>query len=358
MQKEQIKINIIMPGLGDSGGIKVIQRYAEMMSASGEDVCVYCPIKAYNLHRYKSEIKNKIHQIYCTVKTLITCLKKEKKNVKWVWRINNKSIRDSDASIATMWATAFDVDELSKDKGKKFYFIQDFEIWDNRELALKSYKLPLEKIVISTWINVQLKNEMGIGPFPIVINGLDTNLFKDYGTRNDDELNFMMLNHYQKKKGVAQGLEVFNRIRKEYPKAKLIMFGMCDNSNLPSDVEYHQNPTRKELVELYNRAHFYIFPSLDEGWGLTPVEAMACGCVVVGSNTGFVLDIGRNKENMMISEPGDIEGMVNNIKEVLNNIDKRRSIKSHAQDTVKSLNWNFATAKFVSRIEEKCHENK
>lgn len=351
MQKEQIKINIIMPGLGDSGGIKVIQRYAEMMTASGEDVCVYCPIKAYNLHRYKSEIKNKIHQIYCTVKTLIACLKKEKKNVKWVWRINNESIRDADASIATMWATAFDVDELSKDKGKKFYFIQDFEIWDNRELALKSYKLPLEKIVISSWINIQLKNEMGIGPFPIVINGLDTNLFKDYGTRNDDELTFMMLNHYQKKKGVAQGLEVFNRIRKEYPKAKLIMFGMCDNSNLPSDVEYHQNPTRKELVELYNQAHFYIFPSLDEGWGLTPVEAMACGCVVFGTKTGFVLDLGQNMVNMMISEPGDVNGMVENIKFVIDNDHFEDIIRENAKKTISNLDWNKSLDKLLHLLE-------
>ena len=341
-----------MPGLGDSGGIKVIQRYAEMMSASGEDVCVYCPIKAYNLNRYKSGIKNEIHQIYCTVKTFITCLKKEKKNVKWVWKINNKSIRDADATIATMWATAFDVDELNTDKGKKFYFVQDFEIWDNRELALKSYKLPLEKIVISSWINKQLKNEMGIGPFPIVINGLDTNLFMDYGTRNDDELTFMMLNHYQKKKGVAQGLEVFNRIKKEYPKAKLIMFGMCDNSNLPSDVEYHQNPPRKELVELYNRVQFFIFPSLEEGWGLTPIEAMACGCVVFGTKTGFVLDIGKHKENMMISEPGDIEHMVNNIKEVLRNANLRSGLSIAAKKAVEELKWSDSCLKMLSILKK------
>lgn len=353
-----MKINFVMPGLGDSGGIKVIQRYAEMMKALGEDVCVYCPIKAYNLHRYKSEIKNKIHQIYCTAKTLISFLKKEKKNVKWVWKINNKSIREADVIIATMWATAFDVKELCEEKGRKFYFVQDFEIWDNRKLALESYMLPLKKIVISSWINTQFKDKMGIGPFPIVLNGLDTNIFMDHGTRNDNELTFMMLNHYQKKKGVAQGLEVFNRIKKEYPDAKLVMFGMCDKSNIPVDVEYYQNPNRKQLVDLYNHANYFIFPSLDEGWGLTPVEAMACGCIVIGSNTGFVLDIGKHKENMMISEPGDVEDMVNNIKEVLNSIDMRKSIKDHALNTVKSLNWNLATAQFISLIEEKSYANK
>ena len=58
------KINIILPGLGNSGGIIVIKKYAEMLSEIGWDVVIYSPVKAYNLHRYKNEFKNLIHQIY------------------------------------------------------------------------------------------------------------------------------------------------------------------------------------------------------------------------------------------------------------------------------------------------------
>lgn len=40
------------------------------MNEKGIDTVVYCPFVADNLHRYKSVIKNNLHQIYCTVKTI------------------------------------------------------------------------------------------------------------------------------------------------------------------------------------------------------------------------------------------------------------------------------------------------
>lgn len=81
-----------------------------------------------------------------------------------------------------MWATAYKVNNLSTNAGKKLYFIQGFEIWDNKELGLKSYELPLNKIVISSWINKQLDEYIGIGPFPVIYYGIDTDTF--FGTKN------------------------------------------------------------------------------------------------------------------------------------------------------------------------------
>lgn len=37
------------------------------------------------------------------------------------------------------------------------------------------------------------------------------------------------------------------------------MFGMCDNSNLPDDVEYYQNPTKQKLLDLYSNSDIFIF---------------------------------------------------------------------------------------------------
>ena len=109
------KINIILPGLGVSGGIQVVKKYKELMEKDGWDVIIYAPLKAYNLHRYRSNIKNKIHQIYCTIKTIPEI--KRKTEYKWIWKATNKSIRNADITIATLWATAFDVNKLSDAKG-------------------------------------------------------------------------------------------------------------------------------------------------------------------------------------------------------------------------------------------------
>lgn len=117
------------------------------------------------MYRYSSKFKNTVHQVYCTVKTFFE-KEKYKHNVDcFVWKISNNSIRDADVTIATAWPTAFEVNKLAEPKGKKFYFIQDYEIWDNAEIGKKSYQLPLNKIVISTWINNCLQRDLKIGPY-------------------------------------------------------------------------------------------------------------------------------------------------------------------------------------------------
>ena len=336
-----MKINIILPAIGHSGGIDVIYKYTQLLIEEGHDVLVYKEIKASNMHRYNSKIKNFIHRCYCSCKA-ISASRNPKTCDKFVWSINNLTIRDADVVIATSWPTAFTIIDLTSSKGKKFYFIQDFEIWDNKKLGLESYMLPLNKIVISTWINNQLKEHLNIGPFPVVMNGIELVKFHSRTTVNykkDDIIQFLMLNHTLEKKGVKCGIEAYERIHKLYPNTRLKMFGMCSGDNLPEYVEYIQNPPQGKLVELYCESDIFLFPSLEEGWGLTPIEAMACGCAVVGTNTGFVLDLGKHQENMMISEPGDVDFLFQNIKILIDDNDLIVKIKDNGNKIVQQLNW-------------------
>ena len=339
-------IDFILPPIGSSGGIDVVYKYADLLIKRGHDVRVYKKIKASNMHRYKSAFVNGIHQAYCTVKTIFNYKKYSNKIDHFVWKITDKSIRDADVIIATAWPTAYKVDRLSPEKGEKFYFIQDFEIWDNEEIVKKSYELPLNKIVVSSWINQKLKQNLGIGPYPVVYNGLDTEIYHHVNIDKDtNSICFLMLNHTLPKKGVAEGIKVFEKIREKYPNSKLRMFGFCDSSNVPSYVEYHQNPTKAELVKMYSESDIFIFPSLEEGWGLTPLEAMACGCLVVGTNVGFVQDIGVHKGNMMISEPGHIEQMIRNIEELIVDKTLQKSIQNEMKNVIITLDWEKSVEK-------------
>lgn len=335
-----MKINIVMPSIGNSGGIDVVYKYVYLLKKRGHDVCVYKELKAVNICRYSSKMKNYLHQVYCTLKACVQKNKGKHPEDCYVWKITNQSVRDADVIIATAWPTSYRINGLSTSKGRKYYFIQDYEVWDNAELGKKSYKLPLHKIVISTWINECLQRDLGIGPFPIVYNGVDTALYHPIETKKDGETCFLMLNHILPKKGVANGLKVFEKIRVKYPKCKLRMFGMCDNSNLPSYVEYYQNPSKQKIIELYSMSDIFIFPSIEEGWGLTPLEAMACGCVVVGTSTGFVLDFGFHRENMMISKPGDVSAMVENISELIMKPELMQTIRKNGWETIEYLDWD------------------
>ena len=64
-----------------------------------------------------------------------------------------------------------------------------------------------------------------------------------------------------------------------------------DPARLPPGVEALGGVTADELVSLYRRAAALVFPSLYEGFGLPPVEAMACGCPVAASCAGALPEV-------------------------------------------------------------------
>lgn len=66
---------------------------------------------------------------------------------------------------------------------------------------------------------------------------------------------------------------------------------MVKRHNLENDVIFTGLVSEKELLHLYNAASIYAFPSLYEGFGLPPLEAMKCGTPVVASRSSSIPEI-------------------------------------------------------------------
>lgn len=74
--------------------------------------------------------------------------------------------------------------------------------------------------------------------------------------------------------------------------------------------------SEKELVALYQSAEVYVFPSLYEGFGLPPLEAMRCGTPVVASKSSCIPEI-CGEVNALFFDPYDPEDIANSIQKVL-----------------------------------------
>jgi len=75
--------------------------------------------------------------------------------------------------------------------------------------------------------------------------------------------------------------EAFAVVRRERSDLRLVLTGSGhDRAPLPEAVESRGRVSDEELAELYRSASCLVFPSLYEGFGLPPLEAMACGCPV------------------------------------------------------------------------------
>ena len=76
----------------------------------------------------------------------------------------------------------------------------------------------------------------------------------------------------------------------------------------------------QRLRQILSSADIFFYPSRHEGFGLFPLEAMACGCVVV---TTDAIPYAKDSDIIKVSAVGDIPSMLNNLEIILNESDKK-----------------------------------
>jgi glycosyltransferase involved in cell wall biosynthesis len=112
--------------------------------------------------------------------------------------------------------------------------------------------------------------------------------------------------------------EAFALVRRTHPELRLVLTGTGhDRALTPEGVETHGFVSADELVALYRSASALVFPSLYEGFGQPPLEAMACGCPVAVSNTTSLPEVCGDAAAYF--DPMSAEDMARAIDEVLAN---------------------------------------
>lgn len=104
-----------------------------------------------------------------------------------------------------------------------------------------------------------------------------------------------------------------------------------------------------DLVALYNICELFIFPSLHEGFGLPALEAMACGAVVIGSNTSSIPEVIGRKDALF--DPNQIESMTEALYKGLTDKNFRQSLLEFAPQQVKKFSWEQSAAKAIDAFE-------
>jgi len=92
------------------------------------------------------------------------------------------------------------------------------------------------------------------------------------------------------------------------------------------------------LIQLYQKAQVYVFPSLYEGFGLSPLEAMQCGTPVAASNSSCVPEI-CGKENALFFDPKNPRDMAEKIFQITSEKSLREKLISNGLMRVKTFSW-------------------
>ena len=104
-----------------------------------------------------------------------------------------------------------------------------------------------------------------------------------------------------------------------------------------------------DLVALYNMAQLFVFPSKHEGFGLPPLEAMACGAPTLGSNTSSLPEVIGWDEALF--DPLLPQSMADKMAQALQDEGFRTQLKAHALQQVKKFSWDASAKSAIAALE-------
>jgi glycosyltransferase involved in cell wall biosynthesis len=148
--------------------------------------------------------------------------------------------------------------------------------------------------------------------------GLDHELFRPSEEPRDEFLLYPARGWPHKNHALL--FEAFREVRRRHPGLELVLTSY--DGAVPEGVRSLGHVSRGELVELFQRAAALVFPSLYEGFGQPPLEAMACGCPVACSNAASLPEVVGDAARLF--DPTSSEEMVDAIEDVLANADDWR----------------------------------
>lgn len=148
-----------------------------------------------------------------------------------------------------------------------------------------------------------------------------------------------------KEAGCEHDLVVFSMRGYGYERAK----GLVAEYGLEEDVEFRGYVPDEELVDLYNTASVYVRFADYEGFGLPPVEAMACGCPVVTSDAGSLPEVVADAGITLDAE--DVEGYVDAVAHILSDDEYRETMVDAGLDRADSFSWERTARETVAVYE-------
>jgi glycosyltransferase involved in cell wall biosynthesis len=166
-------------------------------------------------------------------------------------------------------------------------------------------------------------------------------------------------------KGLALLLRVWREVVVEFPNTKLLLVGSggldmhnCEDE-LRSYVADHglQNHVifsgAVHNVEEYLQASdLFVFPTESEAFGLSLVEAMACGLPVITTSVGGVLDIVKHMEDGLVIKPADGDELLAGIRKVLDDPDLQQQLGTAACRTARERFSSVRVADLYSSLIE------
>lgn len=238
--------------------------------------------------------------------------------------------------------------------------------WEKKNLNMADLIVPVSEHILKI-----TQKSFGTMKVPIrrIYNSINDSLFNLNENVQRDKNLILFVGKFHARKGVFelfQILQILMNLNKSY---RFVFIGNHTEENrkqlmesistiYSSRIEFINQVSQTELPAFYQRANLMIMPTLAEAFGLTTIEAMACGCVVAMNDIPVAREIIENNRDGIIIDVKNFEESANKINELLNNDSKIEQLRINA---IRKVNENFSnkvvTQQNVEMYKSLNHEN-
>lgn len=232
--------------------------------------------------------------------------------------------------------------EMPPQSGLPVALIQGYQMLDDA-IERHAYKAPCPKVCVATWLT-DVGLELGVPANELVHVPIGVRHDRYRVTRpiapRPPRVSFCYSTHPQK--GTQPAIDVISRVRDAMPDLEAVVFGADRRGwGLPAWMTYVSQPSLRQLVDdIYNASRVFLCTSWVEGFGLTNVEAMACGAALVTTDNGGSRDYALHGETARVAPCGDIDALSEQVLTLLDDDGHRIGIATAGCEFVRRFDWD------------------
>ena len=173
---------------------------------------------------------------------------------------------------------------------------------------------------------------------------------------------FLFVSTIEPRKNIVRLLRAFDLVRKRTNQPYQIVlaggngwnndeiYREVDNLSAKKDVVFTGFITEEEKISFYENAECLVFPSVYEGFGIPPLEAMQCGCPVVCADAASLPEVVGNAAALV--DPYSIESIAGGMLQVISDRQLKDELVCNGYKQAKKFSWD----KSAEKLKEICKE--
>ncbi|HXB25314.1 MAG TPA: glycosyltransferase family 4 protein [Gemmatimonadaceae bacterium] len=194
----------------------------------------------------------------------------------------------------------------------------------------------------------------------VIFQGVDTGWYTPCDTERTTEPRFAYLGRLKRYKGVHLVIRAFAEVRQRYPAATLDIAGAGDyrpklerltsSLDLGESVRFLGRVSEREKLALLRRSWALLFASPKEGWGITNLEAAACGTPVVASNSPGIRESVIDGKTGYLVPHGDIHALADALGRFAGEPGLVRMMGANGRKFAETFTWDRAATETEAHL--------